>query len=85
MKLNTLEKIEEDRIAQSAKCWWCGCLFEKGAIWNDSNRYGIEVAGFQEKQIIFFHCHKCGNNTSLNRCIIQQTGRYRDYFESTKN
>lgn len=83
--LDTLEEIEEERISQGAKCWWCGSIFFKGSIWCDSNRSGIRIAGFQEKQIVFFHCLKCGNKTSLNRCIIQQTGRYRDYFESSRN
>jgi len=69
-KMTILEEIENKKLLSRAKCWWCGTLLQKGSIWSDSNKNGNDLTGFKEKQIIFFHCSKCENNTSLTRFVV---------------
>ena len=67
--MDILNEIEDEKLKQGTKCWWCGSLFEKGSIWSDSNKNGIELKGFKEKQLLFLHCTNCDNNTSLTKIL----------------
>jgi hypothetical protein len=67
--MSILEAIEITKLSQRIKCWWCGTLFQKGSIWSDSNKNGVELAGFKEKQLLFLHCTNCDNNTSLTKIV----------------
>ena len=67
--MSILEEIENKKLLAGSKCWWCGTSFQKGSIWSDSNKNGLSLSGFNEKQLVFFHCTKCDNNTSLTRFV----------------
>ncbi|MHA1966312.1 MAG: hypothetical protein ACW964_00795 [Candidatus Hodarchaeales archaeon] len=53
--MSVLTEIEQEKLMQKVKCWWCGNLFQKGSIWSDSNKNGSELTGFKKKQINVFH------------------------------
>lgn len=80
LKLQTLEEMENLVLKHSGRCWWCGQELKKGSIWSDDNPHGINLQGYQEKQIIFFCCNSCGRNTSVQSALPNL-----QYIRSEKN
>jgi hypothetical protein len=67
--MQTLGKLENLALKHGGRCWWCGEDVKEGSIWSDDNRHGINLQGYQEKQIIFFHCACCDRNTSFQNVL----------------
>ena len=64
----TINQISEFVISNQVRCG-CGYKFRRGDIRNYGHDHGWNIAGYQKKQWVYFHCRACHYDTNLRKIL----------------